>query len=444
MLTDIHAIAGYLIASWLYEKNSLLITQNTKGSSILASVLKASSSNSYVNRWKSLEWVVIYLGRKKWSRYIRKVITSILEPIIPSSFESKYIVVGCILANLPDIDIFINFIIQQISYAFQRSGISLNVKPPRRAWTHSLIINAAATPFIALIVKFVILGSRRVTFRNALALTSLSILSHQILDYITCYGVGFLYPSIKKFYTLGVQSEWDFLTYVYFYTWFSIMRWRKETWRKSRIMLFGTIGYLAILIWKRAMLSEVYKKAHHYINRLKTQKHPRFPGIKGSITTTNLHVWLQPSNVILGRYTVLAYDSSRQKIFRCNVFNASKLLSLINYIRDWILYIPRKNNGRLLSGLFGTWIRIRPDFRVSSLSQDMGYLQAIPAPKESYESLPILLYNREQQQSSNRKKKTNLLATLIINQYSPTILLVIFYHAIAFLINKRRNVTINI
>jgi membrane-bound metal-dependent hydrolase YbcI (DUF457 family) len=221
------------------------------------------------------------------------------------TFEQKYLLIGAILANLPDIDVLI-------------SPFFGGLLQFHRTFTHSvygyeftkLIINFLRNAVILPAAAFVaqkLLGLHGFqSYSHCLWLAFLCISSHIITDYITNYGVrkrnsqltliiiqtGIFYPLSDKMYSYGAITVWDFTTVLYFYAVFTASR--SNWFSQSRIFGFGMLGFvllmyvtniinLSIRLWKRAMLCEVYSRSFYFMEH--NHKKAR-----------NAYIWLQPHN----------------------------------------------------------------------------------------------------------------------------------------------------
>jgi membrane-bound metal-dependent hydrolase YbcI (DUF457 family) len=128
------------------------------------------------------------------------------------SFESRFILLGVLLGNLPDIDV-------PLSRFFGGH------KAFHRTLTHSAFGNAVIVPLTALLVQKLLGGSPRVPYSRALWMTALCSMSHIATDYYNNYGVQLAAPFDRRFYSYGLSTVFDFQSVLYFYSIFEISRW---------------------------------------------------------------------------------------------------------------------------------------------------------------------------------------------------------------------------
>jgi len=220
------------------------------------------------------------------------------------SFEQKYLLVGALLGNLPDIDIFLGRFFGG-HHTFHRT------------FTHSLFGNLLIIPGTTFIVQYLLQGSnsnynsnnnRWKEYGKYLILVLSCVGSHLITDYITNYGTALLYPFNKNLYSYGIATVFDFTFIVYFYVIFTLSY--SNMFKQSHVMLFTAATFTMLVLWKRAMLSEAFSKTYYaMVNERNKQIAINNTMITTTTSTTStaqvppnnnnknsVHAWLQPSN----------------------------------------------------------------------------------------------------------------------------------------------------
>ncbi|KAL0488174.1 hypothetical protein AKO1_015377, partial [Acrasis kona] len=387
--TDVHSICGYVVAKYLFETYL-----SDKQSSILpqSSLLKHSTTfkSFYRSRKKTgaelLENVILSANNLKklktkekiaavsmlsW-RMITRTINRFKNLFTSMTFEQKYLLIGAILANLPDLDVILS--------PFLGGPLHFH-----RTLTHSIYGNVVILPVAAFVVQK-LLGLRGIeSYSHCLWLSFLCVSSHIVTDYVTNYGTGIFYPLSKKMYTYGVITVWDLTTVVYFYTVLTASR--SNCFKQSKVMLFGTIGFGLLMMWKRAMLCEAYSRSFYYMEHNHKKSH------------RNTYIWPQPNNIWNGVYSIMKYDMRNKTATELKTVSASPYLAIIHYIND----------------VFG--IRGR-DFRRVQLSDTMGPLMGLSIPRDFFPNI----YH------SNKPLFNNIAKTCI-----PTATFMFMYHLISLL-----------
>jgi hypothetical protein len=119
---------------------------------------------------------------------------------------------------------------------------------------------------------------------------------------------------------MGVVTVMDFTTVLYFYTTYFVARSGYVT--QNKVLGYGVLGFSILMMWKRAMLLDVYDKSFYLIQNLKKKY-------------KNSTIWLQPSNIFNGQYSILKKDEKTKSISQIRTVYASQVVSLVNYILDF-------------------------------------------------------------------------------------------------------------
>jgi membrane-bound metal-dependent hydrolase YbcI (DUF457 family) len=341
------------------KKNPFTLKNVVEG----ANSLKQMKANERLAVFKDISWRILTRLLKRLKQFFSSM-----------TFEQKYLLIGAIMANLPDIDVILSPLF----------GGPLQF---HRTITHSVYGNAVILPVAAFVAQK-LLGLRGFqSYSHCLWLASLCVTSHIITDYITNFGTAIFYPLSPKMYSYGVVTVWDFTTVLYFYAVFTVSRF--NMFPQAKVFGFGVLGFILLMIWKRAMLCEVYSKSFYFME----QNHKK---------ARNAYIWLQPHNIVNGRYSIMKFDMRNKTATELKSVTGSPYLSLINYIND----------------VFG--IRAS-DIRKVQLSATMGPLMGMTLPKDFF--LSIYQNNR---QMFNDISKTCL----------PTAIFVVLYHFSSFLFMK--------
>jgi len=182
----------------------------------------------------------------------------------------------------------------------------------RRTISHSLVINLLFSPLIGYGAKKILGLHGFTSFTHCTTLAVLCTSSHLLLDFLTNFGTALFYPFSKDLFSFGIITSWDFTMVFFFYSWLTASRLNR--WRQSKVFWYGILCFLCLIIWKRAMMCEVYSR---YFFFMESQKRKHSKSVQNAPT-----IWLQPSNFINGQYTVMKYDPKMgDLVCTCNLFN---------------------------------------------------------------------------------------------------------------------------
>jgi membrane-bound metal-dependent hydrolase YbcI (DUF457 family) len=242
--------------------------------------------------------IILYLTMKRLIRTFKRFFQEM-------TFEQKYILVGILLGNLPDLDVFLSPFFGG-HYQFHRT------------FTHSIWGNLVLVPTFGFITKRLLGLQGWSGYAHSTLFVGLCVASHLITDVVTNYGTCILYPFNQKRFSLGLITVFDFTTVVFFYIMLTISKSGKI--KQSHTLLYTIIGFSLLMIWKRAMLYDVDSRTFHFVNNLKRKNR-------------GCTIWLQPSNWKDGSYTIIKFDHRTKVSSEIKTYSASPF-SLIRYILE--------------------------------------------------------------------------------------------------------------
>ncbi|KAL9645277.1 hypothetical protein ABK040_002477 [Willaertia magna] len=323
MLTDVHSICGYLIGKYLFQKH---FKNNTKY--LPESNLTKFIKNNYNKNNRFLKIFLKCLYNKIF--YFKNLFKTFFKKL---SFEQKYLLISILINNLPDLDLL--YFTINTSFTFLKNLINFknlknkkelatkNSLNKRRTFTHSIYINLLLLPFISIFVqKFLGLKGLN-SYLHCIYLVFLNILSHLFLDFITNFGVALFYPFSKKVYTLGIVTSFDFTLILFFYGWLFLTKKFNSKNNFKKIFCFGILSLFLLIIWKRAMMCEIFSRYYFFMESQKKKN-------------KNNYIWLQPSNLINGQFTIMKYDTKLENIMELKTVQANQLISTIHWISNFL------------------------------------------------------------------------------------------------------------
>lgn len=152
----------------------------------------------------------------------------------------------------------------------------------------------------------------------------------------------------------------DLTTVLYFYAVYIVSH--SGIVSQSIVLPVAFLGFLALMLWKRAMLSEAYSRTYHYMNTAQRRN-------------KKSNVWLHPSTLFNGRYYVLQYEPKSKVTRELRVVQVSQLHSLLQFISNDLLRLKLE------------------DFRRVSITRKLGALLGQCSPRH-YFSLTLYQENR--------------------------------------------------
>lgn len=208
-------------------------------------------------------------------------------------FETQYLLWGCIMANLPGMDIeninLLSLIIYLDLDVILTKLFGLNLNESHRTWSHSLYCSIIYIPILSAITRWYF----EIGLIHSFLLSGLCFLSHLYTDWITSYGTSLFWPLDKRMLTLGVITIFDLPTliiwYIHFYL--SATGGLSPLWALISFNVFLS----AFLYWRRLMLIDVYSK-----NDITEDSQPV--------------VWLNPSNIFPNKFYIMSWNEETKDV----------------------------------------------------------------------------------------------------------------------------------